>query len=71
MLNIFYHKEVSTHQVRCYHSFLFEIIVESVNLIQMPKEKIIITMVENNEKNIKTQSKKFYITRNCTQENFK
>ena len=32
-----YHKEVSTYQVRCYHSFLIEIIVESVNLIQMSK----------------------------------
>ena len=26
-----YHKEVSTHQVRRYHSFLVEIIVKSVN----------------------------------------
>ena len=29
----FYHKEVRRHQVRCYHSFLVEINVESVNLI--------------------------------------
>ena len=34
---VFYHKEVSTHHVRCYHSFLVEIIFERVNLIQMSK----------------------------------
>ena len=30
-----------THQVRCYHFFIVEIIVESVNLIQMSKWKVI------------------------------
>ena len=38
-----------TRQVRCcYHSFLVEIIVGSVNLIQMSKQKIFITIMENN-----------------------
>ena len=32
-----YHKEVSTHQLGRYHSFLVEIFVESMNLIQIPK----------------------------------
>ena len=27
----------NTHQVRCYHFFIVEIIAESVNLIQMSK----------------------------------
>ena len=63
----------------------FEIIFESVNLIQMSKQKIIIIMLGNNlvlmkKVHFKTQSKKLYITRNegfqftvfdkkCTQEN--
>ena len=31
----------NTHQVRCYHFFIVEIIVESVNLIKMLKQNII------------------------------
>ena len=34
--------------MRCYHSFLVEVIVENVNLIQMSKQKTIITMMEHN-----------------------
>ena len=36
-------------QVRYQHSFILEITIESVNLIQMSKQKIIITMMENNQ----------------------
>ena len=43
-VNVFH----NTHQVRCYHFFIVEIVVESVNLTQMSKQKIIITMMENN-----------------------
>ena len=43
-----YHKEVSTHLVRCYHSFFVEIIAESVSLIQTSKWKIFIPMMEDN-----------------------
>ena len=43
-----YHKEVSTNQVRLYHYFLVKIIVKSVNLTQMSKQKIFITMMANN-----------------------
>ena len=58
------------HQVRYYHFFIVEIVVESVNLTQMSKQKIIITMMENNyfslkkftlfwkKVHIKTQKKK-------------
>ena len=61
----FYHVTCFTNvlkSLRCYHSFLVEIIVKSVNLIQMSKYKIIITMVENNEKNIyqNTEQKALY-----------
>ena len=38
-----------THQMRCYHFFIVEIIVESVNLIQMSKGIRIITMIENSQ----------------------
>ena len=48
-----YHEEVSTHQVRFYYSCLVEIIVESVNLVQMSQQKIFITMMENNQLLIK------------------
>ena len=44
-----YDEEVSTHQVRFYHSCLVEIIVESANLVQMSKQKIFISMMENNQ----------------------
>ena len=33
IIKLFY----NTHQVRCYHFFIVEVIVESVNLIQMSK----------------------------------
>ena len=46
-------KSECTHQVSCYHSSLVEIIAESVNLIQMSKQKTIITMMENNQVLIK------------------
>ena len=46
--DIIYHKEVSTHQLRCYHSLLVEIIVKSVNLMQMSKWKIFISMMKSN-----------------------
>ena len=41
-------KKKLAHIKRSYHSFRVEIIVESVNLIEMPKQKIFITMMENN-----------------------
>ena len=44
-----YDEEVSTHQVRFYHSCLVEMIVESANLVQMSKQKIFISMMENNQ----------------------
>ena len=55
---------ITTHQVRCYHFFIVEIIVESVNLIQMLKrKKYFVTIMENNEVfikkiHLKTHSKK-------------
>ena len=68
----FYHKEVSTHEVRCYHSFLVELLLKVWIWYRCQNRKLI-TMVENNwvlikKISIKTQSKKLYITRNCTQE---
>ena len=53
----------TSSEMLCYHFFIVEIIVESVNLTQMSKQKIIITMMENNyfflkKVHIKTQSKK-------------
>ena len=55
-LGYFYHEKVVlcqfTHQLRCYHLFIVDIIVESVNLIQMSadvriEQKCIITMMDN------------------------
>ena len=67
----------NTHQVRCYHFFVVEIIVESVNLIQMLKQMLeyFITMMESHQVLIKkatsqnTEQKKgcscnLYIARN-------
>ena len=58
--NVFY----NTHQVRCYDLFIVEVIVESVNLIQMLKrKKYFVTIMENNDVfikkvHLKTRSKK-------------
>ena len=38
----------TSSEMLCYHFFIVEIIVESVNLTQMSKYKIIITMMEKN-----------------------
>ena len=49
--NIFIIKKLfyNTHQVRCYHFFIVEIIVESVNLIEFDvKIEYFVTMIENN-----------------------
>ena len=48
----------SMPQVRYQHSFVLEITIESVNLIQMSKQKIIITMMENNQVFIKKSTYK-------------
>ena len=55
MIFLFYHKKIgnikivtflsersyNTHQVKCYHFFITEIIAESVNLILMQKQKLL------------------------------
>ena len=63
----------NAHQVRCYHFFIVEIIIaESLNVVQMSKQKININMMENNQAVIRKYISKyragsfckFYIARN-------